>query len=84
MKADLKRAPTKPQLQVDELSSRLGLRRFAWDTETGLFWIWVPSRIRTYVCSVGVSHRAYWRTHWRQGRDDFVACEHEVEVLVKV
>jgi hypothetical protein len=49
----------------------------AWD-QTGVMWIWAGVRRRIYVCSFGIEHRRYWRTHWQQGRNDYVACDHEV------
>lgn len=55
---------------------------FAWDRVSGFMWIWTKVRRRSYICSRGMEHRRYWRTHWEQGAYDYVACDHEVQVEV--
>lgn len=69
-----KKPPYAPRLSQED---GFDIDRLAWD-QSHQMWINPGVRRRTYVCSKGIEHHVYWRTIWRQGREDYVACEHEV------
>lgn len=70
-----KRPPYTPIFRDNEM---VHLGRITYD-QNWRMWIKTDVRRRSYICSQGVEHTSYYRTHWRQGREDWVACEHEVE-----
>lgn len=73
--ADEKRPPYTPIMgRPDVLTPG---ERVTWDQNYRM-WIMTAVRRRSYICSKGEEHRSYYRTHWQQGREDWVACEHEV------
>lgn len=71
---DEKRPPYHPRLH--DMDPDGSDRHFL--DQNGHMWIYTTVRRRAYICFKGYWHKNYYRTHWRQGREDWVACHHEV------
>jgi hypothetical protein len=70
--------------RIEETSWAGQVTQLAWDyrTRTGM-WIDAPGRKRLYVCSIGVTHRRYWRLFQKGGgyKIDMRCAEHEVVLI---
>lgn len=71
-----KRPPYTPVLRDTEMMPN---GRLSYD-QNHQMWIKTDVRRRSYICRFGDEHTSYYRTHWRQGREDWVACDDEVAI----